>query len=52
MTTEAIANKILSDIWDDLSDRGGFDGWWNNVDEETQNETKETLIKIILKNLK
>ncbi len=30
-----------------LCGRGGFDGWWDSIDEDTQNEIKEEIYNII-----
>jgi len=39
--------EIVNEIIDALCDRGGFDGWWGNIDEDIQNEIKEELVNII-----
>ena len=30
-----------------LCDRGGFDDWWSNLDEDIQNDIKQEIIYII-----
>lgn len=32
----SLAEKIVSAVMLDLSDRSGFDGWWGSVDEDVQ----------------
>ena len=43
MDIERTAKKIVKHILDDLDDRGGFDGWWDDIDTDTQAEIKEEL---------
>ena len=45
--TRAITNKIITA----LSNRGGFDGWWDEIDKETRDEIKDEISQIIEKNL-
>ena len=40
------ADKIIAE----LLSRGGFDGWWDSVDEEIQIEIQESINRIILQN--
>ena len=47
-----IAEVIVKKMIDELSGRGGFDGWWGCIDEGIQNEIKEELCKIIQNTLK
>ncbi len=39
--------QIVEEIIDFLRDRGGFDHWWDGIDEETQEEIKEGLEEIV-----
>ena len=39
--------QIVEEMINFLRDRGGFDDWWGNVDEETQNEMIEQLEEIV-----
>lgn len=39
--------EIVNEIISALCDRGGFDGWWDSVDADTQKEIKKELEKII-----
>jgi hypothetical protein len=43
MTTKETVEKILRM----LDDRSGFDGWWNDIDEDTQDEIKDQIALII-----
>lgn len=36
-------DKIIAE----LSDRGGFDGWWDSIDSDIQDEIKNDLRKIV-----
>ncbi len=38
--------EIVNEIIDALCNRGGFDSWWENIDEDIQNEIKEELENI------
>lgn len=33
--------------FDVLGDRGGFDGWWGDIDEDTQDECFAAIVKNI-----
>lgn len=46
--TEKQARKIVRKIFSFLSDRGGFDGWWADVDHDIQIEIKDAITQIIL----
>ena len=35
--------EIVNEIISALCDRGGFDGWWDSVDADTQKEIKKEL---------
>ena len=37
-------------IIDELYDRSGFDDWWDDVDEETQEEIFEKMQSIVVEN--
>lgn len=39
--------RIVFSLIDELSDRGGFDGWWGNIDGEIQQEILESLVKVL-----
>ena len=39
--------KCVGEIIDALYDRGGFDDWWNNIDDGTENEIIKQLETII-----
>lgn len=39
--------QIVNKIIDALCNRGGFDGWWENIDEDIQDEIKDELENII-----
>lgn len=41
--------ELTDKLLDELNSRGGFDGWWGNLDEEIQLEIKTTLASIIRK---
>ena len=43
MTPQEKAEAII----DMLSSRGGFDGWWGNIDDDTQEEIIEEITKIM-----
>ena len=42
-TNEMIAQDIWHAIYKNLSDRSGFDHWWDNIDSDTQEEIRGTL---------
>ena len=37
------AQDIILKIFDSLGDRGGFDHWWDDLDEDIQTEILEDL---------
>ena len=39
----ALAVRIVDSVIDDLWDRGGFDGWWCDIDEDIQQEIIDSL---------
>jgi len=45
---EERAKKIVHSIIDDLSDRRGLRQEWEKIDEDIQNEIKESWISIVL----
>ena len=45
---EERAKKIVCSIIDDLSDRRGLRQEWEKIDEDIQNEIKESWISIVL----
>ncbi len=38
MNEEPLARTIVEAVLADLRDRAGFDGWWENIDEDIQAE--------------
>lgn len=40
-------NLKTDEIISMLCDRGGFDDWWHNIDEDIQDEIKEEILNII-----
>jgi hypothetical protein len=47
LMTDARACKIVDRIMGDLTGRKGFDWVWDDLDEPTQDEIRESLIKIV-----
>jgi hypothetical protein len=47
MDVKKVSRKIVKDIMEELYGRGGFDSWWDDVDEETQDELMETLRDLV-----
>ena len=43
--------KCVLEILDSLYDRGGFDGWWDNLDINIEKEIEEELETIIERRL-
>ena len=41
--SKPIEKQIVEAILEELSGRGGFDGFWDGCDKETQKEIKQTL---------
>jgi hypothetical protein len=39
--------EIVEKMINALNDRGGFDDWWYNIDEEIQNEITDELVNIL-----
>jgi hypothetical protein len=37
------SKEIIKKVLDNLKCRGGFDGWWDNIDEDIQDEIIEEL---------
>lgn len=52
MNIDKVAKKVVKEILDELDGRGGFDGWWDSVDEETQEDIRTELLGIVAKVLK
>jgi len=46
------AKKIVETILDDMTDRGGLSGVWDMIDDDIQEEIKETWVKLVEKILK
>lgn len=40
------AEETVKEMLDLLKDRGGFDGWWGDIDAATQQEIIDELVKI------
>lgn len=43
---------VVTDVFLELGDRGGFGGWWDSVDDETKDEIQKALEKRIAKTAK
>ena len=43
--------KCVAEILDSLCDRGGFDDWWYNLDDDTEKEIEQELRDIIERRL-
>lgn len=39
--------KIIDSIINELNGRSGFDDWWCNIDEDTQEEIEQTLVNTL-----
>ena len=39
--------KIIDNIINELNGRSGFDDWWCNIDEDTQEEIEQTLVNTL-----
>lgn len=39
--------EIVEKMINTLNDRGGFDDWWHNIDEDIQAEIIEELVNIL-----
>lgn len=48
MVKKVQAEKIVDKIIDDFTDRRGLRQEWENIDEEIQQEIRDTWIKIVL----
>lgn len=46
-----LSKKIVAEILDDLTDRGGLQNAWDDIDEEIQEEIKKEWIAIVKKNI-
>ncbi len=40
-----LAAAVTKEILGELRDRKGFDGWWSDIDDETQQELRAALEK-------
>lgn len=49
--TEGRAANIVSEVLDNLEDRGGFDHWWGDIDDGIQQEIRGELAAIVKGNL-
>ncbi len=43
--------KCVLEIFDALCDRSGFDDWWYNLDDDTQEEIESSIEEIIKRRL-
>jgi hypothetical protein len=50
MSTREIKKCVL-EIFDALCDRSGFDDWWYNLDDDTQEEIESSIEEIIKRRL-
>jgi hypothetical protein len=48
---EEISEGIVSEIIKDISDRRGLSHEWNSIDEDIQEEIKDSWMKIIKKHM-
>lgn len=46
-----LAENIIHDIFDELTDRSGFNGWWDGIDGDIQQEIRNTLTDLTVANL-
>jgi len=46
-----LSKKIVTEILNDLTDRGGLQNAWDDIDEEIQDEIKAEWIAIVKKNI-
>lgn len=52
MDKEAIADKAVQKIIDDLTDRRGLKGEWHQIDPETQKEIRDEWSMIIVNEIR
>lgn len=52
MNIDKVAKKVVKYILEELDNRGGFDDWWDSVDEETQEDIRNELLMVVAKVLK
>jgi len=45
------ARKIVDAVLNELQRRGGFDGFWDSVDQDIQEEIVEELTEVVQKEL-
>jgi len=43
--------KCVLEIFDALCDRSGFDDWWYNLDDDTQEEIESSIEEILKRRL-
>ena len=43
--------ELINEILWSLCDRGGFDDWWRNIDEDIRDEIVEELVTIVKEKL-
>lgn len=41
------ARRIVNAVLNNLNGRAGFDGWWDDIDPETQEEIRESLTMLV-----
>lgn len=49
MMTNAKAKKLTEEVFAELLDKSGFDGWWDSVDAVTQDEVQQAVRDVIMK---
>jgi hypothetical protein len=42
------AKQVVEVVLNELGGRGGFDHWWDNIDEDIQDEIREKLVKLVM----
>lgn len=47
-----VANDVADAVLSELYGRGGFDAWWDGIDEETATEIMDALRKVVTKTLR
>jgi len=50
-STNKEIKKCVLEIFDTLCDRSGFDDWWFNLDDDTQEEIESSIEEIIKRRL-
>ena len=46
---EELARKIVEKVLCSLTGRSGFDGAWDSIDDDIQEEIKDDLVEVVLK---